>query len=53
MAAFLMFHCLPGLKFCQSSNFLGFVVSFLGVFPKIVEEGLSIVQKLWGSSLVL
>ena len=53
MAAFLMFHCLPGLKFCQISNFLVFVVSSLGVFPKMVERGLSIVHKLWGSSLVL
>ena len=44
MAAFLMFHCLPGLKFCQISNFLVFVVSSLGVFPKIMERGLSIVH---------
>ena len=30
MGAFLRFLCLPGLEFCQSSNFHGLVVSFLG-----------------------
>ena len=30
MGAFLRFLCLPGLEFCQSSNFRGLVVSFLG-----------------------
>ena len=44
---------LADLEFCQSSNFYGLADFFFRLFLKIAEEGLSIVQKLWGSSLAL